>query len=147
MMPPMKSLNVRRRQRIRGRIETALNYKTNLKIVLVLVGFGLVFLSVIGTLGLMLSYTGLFPKQIPSSLALEILKGILQLNGFLVGFSGVIFAQLLRSLHAETNVHNEEVADSRSRSMRSKRRMVVLFMILGVLCYLFSIFYSLKEMA
>ncbi len=45
------------------------------------------------------SYFGLFPTTISATLTLEILKTLIQTNGFLIGFSGIVFAQMLWAMH------------------------------------------------
>jgi hypothetical protein len=44
-------------------------------------------------------YLKLFPKTISTALAMEILRTIIQTNGFLIGFSGIVFAQMFWAIH------------------------------------------------
>lgn len=59
------------------------------------------------------SYFLSFPPTVSSDLAREMLKTILTIDGILIGFYGVILAQLLWAVHSKGNVIYEQMLSSR----------------------------------
>ena len=107
------------------------------------------------------SYLTIFPSPVSPNIAVEILKAILQVNGFLIGFIGVIFAQLLRGLYSQQAAIQQErfklVTETVSPKpdkhldlidkIKDARRSVAVFAILDIICFLISILYSLAQIA
>lgn len=117
------------------------------------------------------TYFSLFPEQVSGSLRLEILKTVTQANGFLIGFTGIVFAQMLWAINNQqcsiqtemirnegeqshvgyTNISPSEApADFRQRYvnvLEKKRRTMIYSMFLVIGLFVFSIAMSLSEMA
>jgi hypothetical protein len=86
-----------------------ISYFANIKAVSL--AFALLGLT-LGLLYAITSYFGLFPANISSSLRLEILKTIVQANGFLIGFSGVVYAQLFWAINHQQSTLQVEIIKS-----------------------------------
>jgi len=57
------------------------------------------------------SYFLSFPTSISSELAKEMLKTILTIDGILIGFDGVVLAQLLWAIHSKGNIIYEKIIE------------------------------------
>lgn len=110
---------------------------------------------------LMNRYFELFPTQINSDYALEILKTLIQSNGFLIGFVGIVFAQLLSTIHSqqstiqqkmmerilEKQVDNSYVPEAYLEAFEKKRRSIIFSMFFTVILFLGSILLSVSGIA
>jgi len=104
------------------------------------------------------SYINFFPKNLSDSIAIEIFKVLIQTNGFLVGFVGIVFAQLLWAVHnQQSNIQKsiienppKEKLDPREDYLdiyERKRKTLMLSMIFAVIPLLISILLSLSGLA
>jgi hypothetical protein len=59
-------------------------------------------------------YFRLFPSDMSPSLAQEILKSVLTIDGILIGLSGVILAQFLWAIHSKGNILYEQTIEHRN---------------------------------
>jgi hypothetical protein len=93
-------------ERIRGikKQTTRENFKENLPFILVIIST-LIFAWIFE------SYFLSFQSNISSELAIEILKTILTVNGILIGFDGVVLAQLLWAIHSKGNIIYEKMLE------------------------------------
>jgi predicted nucleic acid-binding Zn ribbon protein len=111
---------------------------------------------------LLISYFGLFPTAISATLSLEVLKTLIQTDGFLIGFSGIVFAQMLWAIHnQQANIQksileepfapNERVtSDPREyylEAFERKRKSMIILMFLVIALFLISILLSVNGMA
>jgi O-antigen/teichoic acid export membrane protein len=104
------------------------------------------------------SYINFFPKNLSDSIAIEIFKVLIQTNGFLIGFVGIVFAQLLWAIHnQQSNIQKsiienppKEKLDPREDYLdiyERKRTRLILSMIFAVIPLLISILLSLSGLA
>lgn len=100
--------------------------------------------------------SGYFPKVVEKSLVVEILKGIIQVDGILLGFNGVVYAQLLWSVNSFQNTISQKIFDTNGdkkslleglKSLQSERRILILALLFVAILYLGSIYYALAHMA
>jgi hypothetical protein len=118
---------------------------------------GLVFLIIIIFLAVLQSFvSGIFPKEVGKPLTIEILKGIIQVDGILIGLNGIVYAQLLWSINSLQNTINqgffENKIDKSSikkslKTLQGERRILILALLLVTVIYLASIFFALAHMA
>jgi len=110
-------------------------------------------------------YFRLFPQSIEPNLAIEIIKAIIQINGILIGFSGLVFAQLLWAIHSQQNVvYQEKLAEGRLqigegaivvredlyerlKVLEATRRSMIVNIFFTVVPFVVSILISLSKMA
>ena len=107
-------------------------------------------------------YFGLFPTTISATLSLEILKILIQTNGFLIGFSGIVFAQMFWAVHnQQANIqkdilehpfvpHEKTVFDIREdylEAFERKRKSLMIVMFSIITLFLVSILLSVSVMA
>lgn len=135
----------------------SLSFRSNLK------QFGIYFLTievVIVGLSAMEGYFGLFPETVSVSLGLEILKTVIQANGFLIGLSGVVFAQMFWAINHQQNTvqvnilqnpkYDESENDIRIHyvnALDKKRRDMTIMMSVVIGLFMLSIALSLSGMA
>ncbi len=120
-----------------------------------LIGFSLLFI-------ILDQFIGLFPKTIETHLAIEIVRIIIQLNGILIGFSGIVFAQLFWAVHSQQNVLHQEllkVKVSRPREsqiseilirlkeLEAVRRSLIVNLLSSVVPFVISILLGLSKIA
>ena len=123
---------------------------------------GVIFCVIYALLYILISYLTIFPSTITPNLAMELLKAILQVNGFLIGFAGIIFAQLLRGLYSQQAALEQlrlksapEIVSPGSGSkyvsmiadIKYKRQFLAVSAVLNVFCFVASIFSSLARIA
>jgi uncharacterized membrane protein (DUF485 family) len=103
-------------------------------------------------------YLSLFPPIINASLEVEILKTIIQADGFLIGLSGVVFAQMFWAInHQQSTIQAEllrkpkrlqdEIQAHYVKELDKKRGELALRMSLVILFFIVSIALSLSGMA
>jgi len=99
---------------------------------------------------------GYFPKEVGKSLVIDILKSIIQINGVLVGLNGIIYAQLLRSVDSLQNtitrgffkIQKNQINMANSlKVLESKRRSLILALLIITILYLSSIYLALAHIA
>jgi len=105
-----------------------------------------------------------FPETIKVELISEILKMIMQVDGILIGLTGILFAQLIWTINSQQNVIYEDILSNpwnpptaetnkndprvqRIKNLQKKRRLLILSMLAAVIIYIGSIFYSLGNIA
>ena len=108
------------------------------------------------------SYFGLFPTTISATLSLEILKTLIQTDGFLIGFSGIVFAQMLWAIHnQQANIQknilehpfapNEkmtfDIREDYLEAFERKRKLMIILMFSIIMLFLISILLSVSGMA
>jgi len=86
---------------------------------------------------LMIQASQLFPIFVEASIAVEMLKVIVQVNGFLIGFCGLTFTQLFGAI----------TRTLQGEQLEEKRRFLVSALIVTILFFTVSIFSSLESMA
>ena len=140
------------------------SYRENLRAFLVPSSIAITAFGAFAVIGMFL---GLFPDQVSASLRLEILKTVIQTNGFLIGLTGIVFAQMFWAINNQQNALQIEIIknpvgysnvtpeESRDRDIRErhvtaldKRRRdtsISMFVVIGA--FMFSIAISLREMA
>ncbi len=110
---------------------------------------------------LMNRYFELFPTEINSEFALEILKTLIQSNGFLIGFVGIVFAQLLSTIHSQQSTIQQKmmerilekqtedsfVPEAYLEAFEKKRRSIIFSMFFTVILFLGSILLSVSGIA
>jgi uncharacterized small protein (DUF1192 family) len=110
---------------------------------------------------LMNRYFELFPTEINSEFALEILKTLIQTNGFLIGFVGIVFAQLLSTIHSQQSTIQQKmmervlekqtddyfVPEAYLEAFEKKRRSIILSMFFTIILLLGSILISVIGIA
>jgi len=125
--------------------------------------FGFTLLAMVGLVTIthiISQYFAQFPKYVSVSLQLEILKTIIQANGFLIGFSGIVFGQMFWAINHQYNTIQISIlrntnADQAPEDIRRdylnvldrKRRSMTLVMSLVIGLFLLSIAFSLSAMA
>lgn len=124
--------------------------------------FFIVSFSVTAALWAMLYYVNLFPAEIEKNLRVEIYKTIIQTNGFLIGLSGVVFAQMFWAIHSYQNsiqimisdrpagYNNISKKDSRAdalTALNKKRTMMTVMLFVVIFLFLFSILSSISQLA
>ena len=125
--------------------------------------FGFTLLAMVGLVAvthIISQYFAQFPEHISVSLELEILKTIIQANGFLIGFSGIVFGQMFWAINHQQNTiqisilenPNTDEADEDIRRdyltvLDRKRRLMALVMSFVIGLFLLSIAFSLSAMA
>jgi hypothetical protein len=108
------------------------------------------------------SYFKLFPATISATLTVEILTIVIQANGFLLGFSGIVFAQMFWALHnQQCGIQmkiiedpfiplKEKAFDIREdylTVLERKRRSMIIYMFAVMSIFVISILLSLSGMA
>jgi hypothetical protein len=127
--------------------------------------FAMVLLAMVGVVALTYlvnQFFAQFPGKISASLDLEIMKTIIQTNGFLIGFSGVVFGQMFWAINHQQNTIQANIlenppssADQTSKDMRKdyvalldkKRRSMAITMSFVIGLFILSIAFSLSAMA
>jgi len=113
-------------------------------------------------------YFKLFPPTISRTLTMEILRTLIQTNGFLIGFGGIVFAQMFWAIHnqqsgiqmeilkastAQTSAQTstEETSDDIRRDtlkiLDRKRTLMIIFMLIVMNAFVISILLSLSSMS
>lgn len=91
-------------------------------------------------------------------MGIDILKTIVQADGFLIGLSGVVFAQMLWAINHQQNTIQAELLKKKKRlwgaiqifyvnALDKKRRDMTIFMALVIGLFMISIALSLSAMA
>lgn len=115
------------------------------------------------------AYFQLFPSSVSDTLRLDILRTIIQSNGFLIGLTGIVFAQMFWAINNQQNALQMDIiqnpknigypniapAESRDSDVRRdfvmaldrKRRDMSLYMFFVIGAFIVSIALSLREMA
>jgi hypothetical protein len=104
------------------------------------------------------NYLNLFPKNISSPLMLEILKVVIQTNGFLIGLSGIVFAQMFWAIHnqmgnVQTSILNCKIVTEKQEldnyilKLDTNRFRMIIFMFIVIAFFVLSILASLSGMA
>jgi len=114
-------------------------------------------------------YVGVFPKVIQTTIAIEIVRTIVQIDGVLIGFCGLVFAQLFWAIHSQQNVVYEETLTfkrtnpenpdeplkdktfreelfDRLKELEASRRSLTMNMLFAVVPLLLSILLALSKM-
>ena len=114
-------------------------------------------------------YVGVFPKVVQTAIALEIAKAIVQVDGVLIGFCGLVFAQLFWAIHSQQNVVYEEILafrrtnpenldeplrdkffrkelDNRLKELEASRQSLIMNMLFAVVPFVLSILLALSKM-
>lgn len=105
-------------------------------------------------------YFKLFPATMSKALTMEILKVIVQTNGFLIGFSGIVFAQMFWAIHNQQNNIQMKILefspsqnimrDTQKRFLavlELERKLMIACMFIVVILFVISIFLSLIGMS
>jgi len=102
------------------------------------------------------SLIGAFPDYVPISTADDLLKIMIQANGILLGFVGIVFAQLLSSVMSQQTalyqnlLENPEEANNKKESLNYlgfRRNGLSLIAVSTFVSLLFSIFVSMANIA
>lgn len=122
--------------------------------------FGLVLLAMVGLVvatHLISQYFAQFPEFISLDLEREILQTIIQANGFLIGFSGIVFGQMFWAINHQQNTIQVRILENPNTdqnilrayvlALDRKRRSMTLTMSFVIGLFLFSIASSLSGMA
>lgn len=140
------------------------SYVDNLRAFLVPSSFALALLVVVTVIG---TFLGLFPDYVSDTLRLEILKTVIQTNGFLIGLTGIVFAQMFWAINNQQNAlqieiiknptgytnitpeepRNHDIRERHVTALDKKRRDTSISMFLVIGAFMFSIALSLREMA
>jgi hypothetical protein len=107
-------------------------------------------------------YFKLFPTTISANLSLEILKILIQANGFLIGFAGIVFAQMFWAIHNQQGniqkdiLENPFIPDEKKSfdiredyltAFEKKRGSMIRIMFIVLILFVISILLSLSGMA
>lgn len=99
-----------------------------------------------------------FPTSISSELAKEMLKAILTIDGILIGFYGVVLAQLLWAIHSKGNIIYQTIIEKRNeketlhelkkeiKRLSRTRLSVIILIFITMMPLLASILLSLNRM-
>lgn len=105
---------------------------------------------------------GIIAEKISGTLTVEILTIVIQANGFLLGFSGIVFAQTFWALHnqqcsIQMKIIENPFVQSKEREfdirkeyltiLERKRKFMILYMFSVMSCFVISILLSLSGMA
>jgi hypothetical protein len=104
------------------------------------------------------SYFDLFPTTISAPLLIEILKVIIQTNGFLIGLSGIVFAQMFWAIHNQMcSIQTQILGKEETKQTENlqvylmkldRKRTIMIFYMFGVIAFfVISILVSLSGMA
>ena len=120
----------------------------------------LAMVSVVALTYLVNQFFAQFPETISANLDLEIMKTIIQTNGFLIGFSGVVFGQMFWAINHQQNTIQANILenpklDQTSKDMRKdyvalldkKRRSMAITMAFVIGLFVLSIVFSLSAIA
>ena len=146
-----------RRQKIAKTLVMAFNVKNMKKLVRILLPFGVgLILGAILTY-VPIQYIKLFPTPIDTSLAIEILKVLIEVNGILIGLNGLVFAQMLSGIHSEKNLILRQQYEGRLdpskittpmlEELASRRIYLIIKLLVVTLLFLGSILASFTRMA
>lgn len=134
------------------------SYRGNLKIM----AFALAaLLGVIASSSVLNAYFGLLPATIGKTLRVEIFKTVIQADGFLIGLSGIVFAQMFWAInHQQGNIQVELLKERKQgetferdvrtqfvRVLDRKRTRMAMMMFLVVVIFAGSVALSLSGMA
>jgi len=116
---------------------------------------GLILFAIYLLLSIVSSIVQWFPQTMPPKTAFEILRMIVEVNGVLIGFSGIIFAQLLWALNSQQNIAYENLLQELSKGdletylkkFDDRRRDLIVYVFFTSVLFLGSIINSLREMA
>lgn len=113
-------------------------------------------------------YFKLFPTTISRTLTMEILRTLIQTNGFLIGFSGIVFAQMFWAIHnqqsgiqmeilkaptaqisAQTSTQetSNDIRRDTLKILERKRTIMIIFMLVVMNAFVISILLSLSSMS
>ena len=107
-------------------------------------------------------YFKLFPTTISANLSLEIFKILIQANGFLIGFAGIVFAQMFWAIHnQQSNIQKDilenpftpdekrafDIREDYLTAFERKRGSMIRIMFVVVILFVVSILLSLGGMA
>jgi len=107
-------------------------------------------------------YLKLFPEKISAGLTLEILKTLIQADGFLIGFSGIVFAQMFWAIHSQqaevqksilerpfvpTEKEAFDIREDYLTAFERKRRWMIILMFMVIVLFTVSILLSVSGMA
>ena len=107
-------------------------------------------------------YLKLFPTTISANLSLEIFKILIQANGFLIGFAGIVFAQMFWAIHnQQSNIQKDilehpftldekktsDIREDYLTAFERKRGSMVRIMFIVLIFFVVSILLSLGGMA
>ena len=107
-------------------------------------------------------YLKLFPTTISANLSLEIFKILIQANGFLIGFAGIVFAQMFWAIHnQQSNIQKDilehpftpdekktfDIREDYLTALERKRGSMIRIMFIVVILFVASIMLSLGGMA
>jgi hypothetical protein len=107
-------------------------------------------------------YFGLFPTTISATLSLEILKILIQADGFLIGFTGIVFAQMFWAIHnQQANIQKSileqpfapsekvtsDIREYYLEAFERKRKSMIIVMFAIIMLFLISILLSVSGMA
>jgi predicted nucleic acid-binding Zn ribbon protein len=100
-----------------------INRSEKVKLVGKFVGsFAISLIAVIFVFAILLSVIGFFPEYVPISNANDLLNSVINVDGILLGFVGIVFAQLLSSIMDQQNVIYERILekpDEAAENMKS----------------------------
>ena len=107
-------------------------------------------------------YLKLFPEKISAELTLEILKTLIQADGFLIGFSGIVFAQMFWAIHNQqaevqksilerpfvpTEKEAFDIREDYLTAFERKRKWMIILMFIVIVLFTVSILLSVSGMA
>jgi hypothetical protein len=132
-----------------------ISFATTILVASIIISLIIISLSVLSSF-----LTDYFPKEVGKSLVVDILKSIIQIDGILIGFNGVVYAQLLWSVNSLQNTISQRFFEIGKRAskdkmsmvkglkaLRSQRRSLVLALLFVTILYLGSIYYALAHVA
>lgn len=118
--------------------------------------FAISLLTFIAIFVFLLSVLGFFPDYIPIANANDLLNDVINVDGILLGFVGIVFAQLLSSIMDQQNVLYQRILekpDEAAENMNSlefmdtRKNGLSLIIIATFFCLLMSIFISMANIA
>ena len=113
--------------------------------------FIILFLAILSN-----SLSGYFPKEVGKPLTIDVLKGIIQVDGILIGLNGLVYAQLLWSINSLQNTISQGFFENKIdktqmtnslKKLQSERRILILALLFVTILYLCSIYYALAHIA
>jgi hypothetical protein len=123
---------------------------------LALFGFGLLIIFIV--FYSLDQYLSLFPETISATLLVEVSKLIIQTNGFLIGFSGIVFGQIFWAIHNQQcdiqkemreneDKEKESEYEARLRVLERNRILMIFAMFLVIIFFVVSILSSFSAIA
>jgi hypothetical protein len=118
--------------------------------------FAIYLITVISVFAILFFVTGFFPDYVPISNANDLLNIMISVDGILLGFVGIVFAQLLSSIMDQQNILYQRILDKpdeASENMKSlefmdvRKNVLSLATVVTFVSLLGSIFVSMANIA